>query len=76
MQAGPKQLNLVYLLFDYSHAALAHEMLGADKRSRTKLLELVLACRQPDGSFLDTPLLGRAYGTAMALTALDALARK
>ena len=74
MHAGPHGQGCHYLLFDYAHAALAHERLDAGARSRTKLLELVLACRQPDGSFLDTPILGRAYGTAMALTALDALA--
>lgn len=73
MHAGPDGQGCHYLLFDYAHAALAHDELGGGAAARTKVRELVLACRQPDGSFLDTPVLGRAYGTAMALLALRAL---
>ncbi|MEM7305903.1 MAG: hypothetical protein AAF682_04500 [Planctomycetota bacterium] len=73
MHAGPDGQGCHYLLFDYAHAALAQGALAADGRTRTKLAELILACRRADGSFLDTPILGRAYGTSMALLALDAL---
>lgn len=74
MHAGPDAQGCHYLFFDYAHAALAQEALGEDPRTRIRLLELVLDCRQPDGSFVDTPMMGRAYGTAMALVAFDALA--
>ena len=73
MHAGPDGQGCHYLFFDYAHAALSEAALAANEESRTKLLELILDCRQPDGSFLDTPLMGRAYGTAMALIAIDAL---
>ncbi len=73
MHAGPHGQGCHYLFFDYAYAALAQAELPADARTRTKLLELVLAARQPDGSFVDTPAMGRAYGTAMALIAFDAL---
>jgi hypothetical protein len=73
MHAGPDGQGSHYLLFDYAHAALAQAELGGGGPGRVKVRELVLACRQPDGSFLDTPILGRAYGTAMALLALRAL---
>ena len=51
----------------------AHHGLAGHDEQRVRLTELVLDCRQEDGSFLDTPINGRAYGTAMALMALDAL---
>jgi hypothetical protein len=73
MHAGPDAQGCHYLFFDYAHAALAEASLPADRETRVKLLHLVMDCRQSDGSFLDTPLMGRAYGTAMALIALDAL---
>jgi hypothetical protein len=73
MHAGPDAQGCHYLFFDYAHAALAEASVSADAETRVKLLHLVMDCRQSDGSFLDTPLLGRAYGTAMALIALDAL---
>ena len=46
------------------------------KRFRAVLLEDLLAQRLADGSFQDLPGLGRAYGTAAALLALDALAER
>lgn len=76
MHAGPHGQGCHYLLFDYAHAALAQSALPADRRIRARILELVLDCRQADGSFLDTPILGHPYGTAMALIALDALAEE
>jgi len=74
MHAGPDGQGCHYLFFDYAHAALAEASLAPDPETRTRLLELVLDCRQIDGAFLDTPILGKAYGTAMALIAFDALA--
>ena len=73
MHSGPAGQGCHYLLFDYGHAALALEELGVEPGPRLRILEMIAACRQRDGSFLDTPLLGRAYGTAMALLALTAL---
>lgn len=73
MHAGPDAQGCHYLFYDYAHAALAQARVPADARTRALVSELVLACRQPDGSFLDTPILGRSFGTAMALLALDNL---
>jgi len=73
MHAGPDGQGCHYLLFDYAHAARAWAEGGRSPKARTRILELVLACRQPDGSFLVTPINGRAYGTAMALLAFAAL---
>lgn len=73
MHAGPKGQGCHYLLFDYVHAAFATAAVDPDPRRRVLVLDLVLDCRQADGSFVDTPILGHAYGTAMALQALLAL---
>ena len=73
MHAGPEGQGCHYLYFDYLHAALAAAELPSDERRRTRIVDLVLDGRQADGSFLDTPILGHAYGTAMALRALIAL---
>lgn len=75
MHAGPKGQGCHYLLFDYVHAAFATAAVDPDPRRRVLVQDLVLDCRQADGSFLDTPILGHAYGTAMALQALVALDR-
>ena len=75
MHAGPKGQGCHYLLFDYVHAACATAAVDPDPRRRVLVQDLVLDCRQADGSFLDTPILGHAYGTAMALQALVALDR-
>ena len=45
-------------------------------RWRKALLADLLAVRDAEGAYADMPSLGRAYGTAMALVAYDALARK
>jgi hypothetical protein len=73
MHAGPQGQGCHYLLFDLGHAALAQVRLPADRETRARLTALILDCAQADGSFLDTPILGRPFGTAMALLALDAL---
>ena len=74
MHAGPQGQGCHYLLFDYAHAAFAAvDASPKSSRTRVRLLDLVLDCRQADGSFLDTPILGRSYGTAMALLALPTL---
>lgn len=74
MHAGAAAQGCHYVLFDYAWAAAAWRAIEGDAKTRVRLLELLLACRQADGSFLDTPINGRAYGTAMALLALDDLA--
>lgn len=75
MHAGPEGQGCHYVLFDYATAAQATcELPGAERaRWRTRLSSLLLATRRADGAFLDTPILGPAYGTAIALPALDAL---
>jgi tetratricopeptide (TPR) repeat protein len=74
MHAGPQGQGCHYLYFDYVHAALAAAELAAPSgRRRTRILDLVLEGRQADGSFLDTPINGFAYGTAMALRVLVTL---
>jgi hypothetical protein len=73
MHAGPHGQGCHYLLFDYAHAALAQAVIAPHPETRARVLELVRQCRRAEGAYLDTPILGRAYGTAMALIALDAL---
>lgn len=73
MHAGPEAQGCHYLLFDLMHAAQSWRAADGDPRTAALLRECVLECRQADGSFLDTPILGRSFGTAMALLALDAL---
>jgi hypothetical protein len=64
-----------YLLYGYAFMAEALHALPKGKRARYRkaLLDDVLAARRKDGSFLDNPLIGRSYGTAMALKALAEL---
>jgi hypothetical protein len=84
MHCGPEALGSHYVFFDYANTArvLAESNAGriagrsaeAGARFRVELRdelrERVLAARLADGSFIDNPLIGRAYGTAMALQAL------
>jgi hypothetical protein len=72
---GPQGQGAHYLFFDYAFAsrALAELPLAERRAVRALLLEDVLDHRLEDGSFLDLPALGRAYGTAMALIALREL---
>jgi hypothetical protein len=57
--------------------ALADEDFPAEGRGEARriLLDAVLRIRREDGSFCDFPPAGPAYGTAMALEALDLLRR-
>ena len=63
------------MLYDYATAARALAALPADEQKpyRERLRTLVLATRRADGSFQDTPILGAASGTALALAAFAAL---
>ena len=65
-----------YLLYDWCFAARAAAELPRSerKRWRRELLADLLAVRDAEGAYADMPSLGRAYGTAMALAAFDALA--
>jgi len=73
---GPDGTASYYLLFGYAFSSEALGRLPQEKRDvyRKALLEDVLAARLDDGSFLDTPTMGRYYGTGMALIALARLA--
>lgn len=75
MHGGRDGQGSHYLLFDYAMAAGALATLPASEAARRRgpLIELVLAARGADGSFQDTPIKGRHYGTAMAVLALTAL---
>jgi hypothetical protein len=77
MHAGPDGLGSHYVCFDYANAAAAMRALGGSARSEAarRLLEAMLRARLEDGSFLDQPILGRAYATAMALRVFAALRR-
>jgi len=78
MHCGPEAQGSHYVLFDYWQAAEAVAALPAVERAplRTRLTGAILAARNADGSFVDNPMIGRAAGTAMALLALQALARE
>lgn len=78
MHCGPEGEGSHYLLFDYWQAGEAVAALPLVERAgfRTRVRAAVLAARNADGSFVDNPSVGRAAGTAMALLALQALARE
>jgi hypothetical protein len=78
MHCGPEAQGSHYVLFDYWQAAEAVAALPATERApfRTRLTRAILAAHNADGSFVDNPMIGRAAGTAMALLALQALARE
>jgi len=61
-----------YLLFDYAYASVALSLLSKEERMafRGLLLDTVLDARCKDGSFVDNPMVGPHFGTAMALIAL------
>jgi len=63
-----------FYLYGHAYAAYALEKLPAEKQRRLAklLVEAVLYCRDPDGSFWDYPLYSfhKPYGTAFALIAL------
>lgn len=75
MHTGPAGQGSHYLMFDYANAAAAIAELPNKQRARytNAVLEEILSAATADGSFVDTMLLGRAYGTAMAVLAFDAL---
>lgn len=75
MHAGPEAEGCHYLLFDYAFAAAALRELPPGKRetARAAIADFVLRARRDDGSFEDTPILGPACGTGLALWALGAL---
>ena len=75
MHCGAQGQGSHYILFDYAWAAATAAELPPDGETRVRLTQLLLDCRRDDGSFLDTPVNGPAYGTAQALLALDALTR-
>lgn len=76
MHAGVGAQGSHYLLFDLLHAARATAALPADQRGDAvpQLRAALLACRVDDGSFSDLPIMGRAWGAAAGLAALDVLA--
>ena len=75
MHTGRHGQGSHYLLFDYAFTAATVKELPENKRDKYRqiILELVLDSRTEDGSYLDSPLLGYAYGTGMALLAFEYL---
>lgn len=75
MHAGADTQGCHYVFFDFMMASRAARHLGGNAlaRHRALALDLVLARRLTDGSFLDTPILGRAFGSAAALLTLESL---
>ena len=61
--------------FFFAHYNAVHAATWADRKSQRLTLDVardaVLSAREADGTFVDKFLLGRAYGTAMALLILD-----
>lgn len=76
MHAGIDGQGSHYLMFDYAFAAEAAALLPAASRARFReaLLDQVLDARTADGSYLDNPMIGPHYATAMALLAFAQLA--
>ncbi len=75
MHAGPEAQGVHYLMFDYVFAARAVSRLPAKDQARYRkiLLEQILGARGVDGGYLDFPMMGAHYGTAMALQAFRLL---
>lgn len=75
MHTGRHGQGSHYIMFDYANAAAAIRNLPEAQQGkyREALLELILAARTEEGSFLGTPLLGYCYGTAMALLSFESL---
>jgi tetratricopeptide (TPR) repeat protein len=75
MHTGSDAQGSHYIMFDYAMIAQAIAVLPEAERKipRTVLLEEILAARLDDGSYLDNPFLGRAFGAAMALSAFESL---
>ncbi|MCZ6688287.1 MAG: hypothetical protein O7H41_01655 [Planctomycetota bacterium] len=71
MHTGPDGQGSHYLMLDYAYAAAASKVLPKGERGRFKraLLEQILGARSDDGSYIDNPINGPHYGTAMALIA-------
>ncbi len=69
MHAGPDGLGSHYPMFDYFFAALASRELGPEKSRQYVggIAETILSARAADGSYVDNPMIGRPYATAMAL---------
>jgi hypothetical protein len=75
---APDATSGYYVLYGLRFAAEASAELPEPARAaaRRDVLETVLKLRRDDGSFCDFPSIGPAYGTAMALDALDRLIEK
>lgn len=71
MHTGPDGQGSHYLMFDYAYAAAAIGQLSAKEKRRYKwpLVEQILGARSADGSYIDNPINGPHYATAMALIA-------
>jgi len=75
MHTGDDKQGSHYVMFDYGMIAEAIAALPEAERTapRDLLLAEILAARLTDGSYVDNPMLGRAFGAAMALSAYESL---
>lgn len=68
-----------FYLYGHSYAAMTLDGLDRSRVGQlsSRLIEAVMLCRQPDGSFWDYPLYSfhKAYGTAYAVIALSRVGR-
>ena len=77
MHCGAEGQGCHYVLYDYATCARAIAALPAPERKpwRARLLTLLDSARRSDGAYCDTPILGPASGTALALLAFAELER-
>lgn len=77
MHCGADGQGCHYVLYDYATCARAIAALPASERKpyRERLLARLASARRADGAFLDTPVLGPASATALALLAFAELGR-
>jgi tetratricopeptide (TPR) repeat protein len=75
LHTGPDGQGAHYLMFDYWATALTLRELSGGKRRKyvEPLLEVLLNTRCEGGAFIDNAGRGVAYGTGMALAALELL---
>jgi len=77
MHCGAEGQGCHYVLYDYAMCARAIAALPAAEQKpwRARLLTRLDSARRSDGAYCDTPILGPASGTALALLAFAELER-
>lgn len=75
MHCGPGGEGSHYLMFDYAYCAAAISVLPCNRQIpyRGALLDQIANARLASGAFLDNPILGDRFGSAMALWSMQLL---